>query len=62
MAAQLRMRSTLSTVPEIPRQLLWLSVGFEQANRGTISVSCLETFQDFSTVAALCLTDAGIYS
>lgn len=38
MAAQLSMRSTSSTVPEIPRPRLWLSVGFQQASRGTISV------------------------
>jgi hypothetical protein len=40
MAARLRIRSTSSFGPEKPKLVEWLSIRFEQASRGIITVSC----------------------
>ena len=40
MAARLRIRSTSSFGPEKPKLVKWLSIRFEQARRGMITVSC----------------------
>ena len=40
MAARLRIRSTSSFGPEKPKLVKWLSIRFEQASRGMITVSC----------------------
>ena len=40
MAARLRIKSTSSFGPEKPKLIEWLSIRFEQASRGMITVSC----------------------